>query len=98
MMQFVTKPFSNARRFKQSHCNRVYAFIQKSVPCLSAFAILFTSVALAKEAPQAHKAIGIKYLPINDHHSYLEPHRTRINLNGQQTKWILVVFLLSMQT
>lgn len=53
---------------------------------LSAFAMLFTSVALAKEAPQAHKAVELSILHINDHHSYLEPHETRINLNGQQTK------------
>lgn len=48
--------------------------------------MLFTSVALAKEAPQAHKAVELSILHINDHHSYLEPHETRINLNGQQTK------------
>lgn len=28
----------------------------------------------------------LSILHINDHHSYLEPHETRINLNGQQTK------------
>ena len=59
--------------------------------------MLFTSVALAKEAPQAHKAVELSILHINDHHSYLEPHETRINLNGQQTKVDIGGFLLSMQ-
>ena len=48
--------------------------------------MLCSGATFAKEAPQAHKAVELSILHINDHHSYLEPHEARINLNGQQTK------------
>lgn len=60
---------------------------KKSVTfAVSALAMLCSGAAFAKEAPQAHKAVELSILHINDHHSYLEPHEARINLNGQQTK------------
>ncbi|MDU5696486.1 MAG: NAD nucleotidase, partial [Haemophilus parainfluenzae] len=60
---------------------------KKSVTfAVSALAMLCSGATFAKEAPQAHKAVELSILHINDHHSYLEPHEARINLNGQQTK------------
>ena len=60
---------------------------KKSVTfAVSALAMLCSGTTFAKEAPQAHKAVELSILHINDHHSYLEPHEARINLNGQQTK------------
>lgn len=60
---------------------------KKSVTfAVSALAMLCSGSTFAKEAPQAHKAVELSILHINDHHSYLEPHEARINLNGQQTK------------
>ncbi|MFC2333189.1 MAG: NAD nucleotidase, partial [Haemophilus seminalis] len=60
---------------------------KKSVTfAVSALAMLCSGTTFAKEVPQAHKAVELSILHINDHHSYLEPHEARINLNGQQTK------------
>ena len=60
---------------------------KKSVTfAVSALAMLCSGGTFAKEAAQAHKAVELSILHINDHHSYLEPHEARINLNGQQTK------------
>lgn len=53
---------------------------------LSTLTLLCSGATLAKDAPQAHKAVELSILHINDHHSYLEPHEERITLNGQQTK------------
>ena len=47
---------------------------------------LFAMPTIATTSIPEHKAVELSILHINDHHSYLEPHETRIQLNGKQTK------------
>ena len=47
---------------------------------------LFAMPTIATTSMPEHKAVELSILHINDHHSYLEPHETRIQLNGKQTK------------
>ena len=74
---------------------------KKSVTfAVSALAMLCSGAAFAKEAPQAHKAVELSILHINDHHSYLEPHEAMLFLIKIQfyiTNGNLTIFSLWME-